>query len=66
MQNANATTVRTAYEAYARGDLSTLLGFIDPEFEWTYLDPSFEDPEPHVCHGRQEIRPLWNAKQGEA
>jgi ketosteroid isomerase-like protein len=55
MQNQSATTVRTAYEAYARGDLPTMLGFIDPELEWTFLDPSFEDPEPQVCHGRQEL-----------
>ncbi len=56
MQNENVATVRTAYEAYARGDLPTMLGFVDPEFEWTYLDPSFEDPEPMVCHGRQELQ----------
>jgi ketosteroid isomerase-like protein len=55
-RSANVTTVRTAYEAYARGDLPTMLGFIDPELEWTFLDPSIEDPEPQVCHGRRELQ----------
>ena len=55
MQNDNVATVRTAYEAYARGDLETMLGFIDPDLEWTYLDPSQEAPEPQVCHGRAEL-----------
>lgn len=31
-----------------------MLHLIDPDLEWTYLDPSEEDPEPHVCHGRHE------------
>ena len=55
MQNDNVETVRAAYEAYARGDLSTMLGFIDPDLEWTYLDPALEAPEPQVCHGRGEL-----------
>jgi ketosteroid isomerase-like protein len=56
MQSQNVATVRTAYEAYARGDLPTMLGYIDPDLEWTYLDPSFENPEPQVCHGRKELQ----------
>jgi ketosteroid isomerase-like protein len=56
MKNQNEATVRTAYEAYAIGDVPTMLGFINPELEWTYLDPSFEDPEPQTCHGRQEFQ----------
>ena len=55
MSNDNAELIRTAYEAYARGDLVTMLGLIDPDLEWTYLDPSLEDPEPQVCHGRHEL-----------
>jgi ketosteroid isomerase-like protein len=47
--------IRTAYEAYARGDLATMLEFVDPDLEWTYLDPGLEDPEPQVCHGRHEL-----------
>src|SRR5919204_4508565 len=55
MANDNEGLIRRAYEAYSRGDVSTMLRFVDPELEWTYLDPSLEDPEPHVCHGRHEL-----------
>jgi len=55
MQNDNIATVRTAYEAYAQGDLETMLGFVDPDLEWTYLDPSRVAAEPQVCHGRAEL-----------
>ena len=47
--------IRRAYEAYSRGDVATMLEFVDPDLEWTYLDPSTEDPEPQVCHGRHEL-----------
>jgi ketosteroid isomerase-like protein len=55
MPNDNEALVREAYEAYARGDLETMLGFVDPELEWTYLDPAQPDPTPQVCHGRFEL-----------
>lgn len=32
-----------------------MLQLVDPDLEWTYLDPSLADPEPQVCHGRQEL-----------
>jgi hypothetical protein len=32
-----------------------MLEYIDPELEWTYLDPALEHPTPQVCHGRQEL-----------
>ncbi|HLI57805.1 MAG TPA: hypothetical protein VKY26_12335, partial [Actinomycetota bacterium] len=38
---------------------------VAPEFEWTYLDPSFEDPEPQVCHGPGELA-RWMAKQSSS
>jgi ketosteroid isomerase-like protein len=55
MTNKNEELIRRAYEAYSRGDLTTILQLVDPDLEWTYLDPSFEDPEPQVCHGRHEL-----------
>ena len=56
MQNQNVVAiVRTAYEAYGQGDLETMLGFVDPDLEWTHLDPSLEAPEPKVCHGWVEL-----------
>jgi len=55
MSNENANLIRSAYEAYANGDLATMLQFVDPDLEWTYLDPSLERPTPQVCHGRHEL-----------
>ena len=55
MPNEYVDLIRKAYEAYARGDLTIMLEMVDPDLEWTYLDPSFEDPEPQVCHGRHEL-----------
>jgi len=50
-----AALIRRAYEAYAQGDIDTMLEFVDPDLEWTYLDPSEPDPSPKVCHGRREL-----------
>jgi len=55
MSNENAELVRRAYQAYASGDLAGMLEFVDPDLEWTYLDPALEHPTPQVCHGRQEL-----------
>jgi len=51
----NIELVRTAYQAYARGDVDTMLDFMAPDMEWTYLDPSLEGAEPQICYGRQEL-----------
>ena len=66
MSNQNVELIRKAYEAYARGDLGTMLKSVDPDLEWTYRDPSFEDPDPQVCHGRHELKTALErqAKQG--
>ncbi len=56
MSNQNVELIRRAYDAYARGDLAAMLEVVDPELEWTYLDPSLEDPQPQVCHGRHELQ----------
>jgi ketosteroid isomerase-like protein len=55
MSNENAELIRRAYQAYASGDLEGMLELVDPELEWTYLDPALEHPTPQVCHGRQEL-----------
>jgi ketosteroid isomerase-like protein len=55
MSSENVELIRAAYEAYARGDKPAMLEFVDTDLEWTYLDPSLEDPEPEVCHGRHEL-----------
>ncbi len=53
--DANATLIRRAHTKYAAGDLEALLEIVDPDLEWTFLDPSEADPEPRVCHGRHEL-----------
>ena len=55
MSNENAELIRRAYQAYASGDLDGMLALVDPDLEWTYLDPALERPSPQVCHGRQEL-----------
>ena len=55
MSNENADLIRRAYQAYANGDLPAMLELVDPDLEWTYLDPALEHPTPQVCHGRQEL-----------
>jgi ketosteroid isomerase-like protein len=54
----NADLIRRAYQAYASGDLTGMLEFVDPDLEWTYLDPTLEHPTPQVCHGRQELEQM--------
>jgi ketosteroid isomerase-like protein len=58
MANDNTDLVRHAYQAYANGDLATMLELVDPDLEWTYLDPTLERPTPQVCHGRHELENL--------
>jgi ketosteroid isomerase-like protein len=66
MSKENAELIRRAYQAYANGDLDGMLELVDPDLEWTYLDPALEHPAPQVCHGRQELEQVlrhW-AEQG--
>jgi ketosteroid isomerase-like protein len=55
MSNENAELIRRAYQAYANDDLAAMLELVDPDVEWTYLDPALEHPIPQVCRGRQEL-----------
>jgi ketosteroid isomerase-like protein len=52
----NVALVREAYGAYTRGETAALLELVDPDLEWTYLDPATVDPEPQTCHGRGELK----------
>jgi ketosteroid isomerase-like protein len=65
MQDDNVAIVRAAYEAYGRGDLETMLRFVDPDLEWAYLDPSLEAPSPRsvtVDRTGERARPLGRAR----
>ena len=55
MATENVELVRHAYQAYADGDLAAMLELVDPDLEWTYLDPNLAHPTPQVCHGRHEL-----------
>lgn len=35
--------------------MTSVLSSVDPNFEWTYLDPSEADPPLRVCHGREQL-----------
>ncbi len=56
MTDRNEALVREAYEAYGRGDVARMMEFVDPELEWTYLNPAFENPGPETCHGRDQLQ----------
>ena len=55
MCNENEWIVREAFLAYDRGDIARMMDFVDPDLEWTYLDPGAEDPRPKVRYGRDEL-----------
>ena len=55
MCNQNEWIVRAAFLAYTRGDVMTMMDFVHPELDWTYLDPDQADPQPRSCHGRGEL-----------
>ena len=55
MCNQNEWIVREAFLAYNRGDVARMMDFVDPDLEWTYLDPGLGDPQPQTCRGRGEL-----------
>jgi len=55
MCNENEWIVREAFLAYDRGDTARMMDFVDPDLEWTYLDPGAEEPRPKVRRGREEL-----------
>jgi ketosteroid isomerase-like protein len=56
MCNQNEWIVREAFLAYSLGDVPRMMDFVDPDLEWTFLDPSEENPPPRTCHGRGELQ----------
>ena len=55
MCNQNEWIVREAFLAYDRGDIARMMELVDPDLEWTYLDPGPEDAQPQTRHGREEL-----------
>jgi ketosteroid isomerase-like protein len=68
MSDENEALVREAVQAFYQGDTARLLKLVHPQLEWTYLNPAESDPQPEVCHGRDQI--AWaldhQARQGAA
>jgi ketosteroid isomerase-like protein len=54
--DSNEGAIRAAYDAYTNADIEGLLAVFSPDLEWTYLDPSVENPVPQVCRGLGETR----------
>src|SRR5687768_13495529 len=44
-----------AYAAYARGEIEKMLELVDPNLEWTYLDPGLANPDPQIYYSRDEL-----------
>jgi ketosteroid isomerase-like protein len=55
MCNQSEWIVRAAFLAYDRGDVARMMDFVDPDLEWTYLDPDLQDPQPETRRGREEL-----------
>jgi ketosteroid isomerase-like protein len=47
--------VRLAFQAFLQNDLPGLREFVDPNLEWTFLDPAQVDPDPDTCFGREHL-----------
>lgn len=52
MAEANVEALRRGYEALNRGDLSVVLGLLDPELEWHQPEPS---PDAGTHRGRDSF-----------
>jgi len=64
MCNLNEWIVREAFRAYERGDIARMMDYVDPELEWTHLEPGVEDPQPQTCRGREELEKVLRLQAG--
>lgn len=55
MCNQSEWIVREAFRAYLSGDVARMMGFVDPDLEWTLIDSASPDPGPLTRHGRGEL-----------
>lgn len=62
MCNQSEWIVREAFLAYDRGDVARMMDFVDPDLEWTYLDPGMETPQPQIRRGRGELEKALRRK----
>jgi ketosteroid isomerase-like protein len=52
-ESERAATIRSAYEAYSRGDFEPVLALLDPDVEW---HPPPDSLEPQPLQGREAVR----------
>ena len=55
LSSSSLSIIRAAFAAFFAGDLESLRLVVDPALEWTFLDPSEEEPIPRTCFGREEL-----------
>jgi ketosteroid isomerase-like protein len=56
-ETASEAIIRSAYEGFAEGDLARMLQFVDPDLEWTYLDPADRIRNPRSVMDGMSWRP---------
>jgi hypothetical protein len=61
MSNESAELIRRAYQAYTNGDLPAMLELVDPDLEWTYLDPNLEHPPRRSATAVTSWSSCWEA-----
>ena len=64
MCNLSEWIVREAFLAYERGDLTGMMEFVDPDLEWTCLDPAGVEPRPQIRCGRGELEQALRRQMG--
>ncbi len=53
MSQENVTMVKTAYEAFGRGDIPGVLGLLDGEIDWVF--PMGASDTPGTFHGHEAV-----------
>jgi hypothetical protein len=55
MKRNSGQIVRDAFDAFLRNDVAALRDLVHEDLDWTFLDPSSNDPTPETCHGREHL-----------
>jgi ketosteroid isomerase-like protein len=66
MVNENVDLIHSLYEAYRRGDPATVLESVDPDLEWTYLDPASKTPSRGSATVAKSSRWHWRDRPNAA
>ncbi len=58
MCNQNEWIVREAFRAYQCGDIARMMEFVDPDLDWTNVDPG-DELEQVLAHGEKVVLVMW-------